>query len=898
MSKIAIVGCQQSGKTVFMASLSDYFRVGQRPNQSSWLIPENQEAHKFTEMRNYEMRVKHEWPDATWNTPTSLKWALHVRNGGVTDVEMLEFGGEVFRAAFRDEGVNAQNREAAETLVSYLIDANFVVVLVAMNELFRDKEDQSIFADDIESTWVTRGLLDFVRKSLHKDVGVLIALTQADLYRKELETLGGSSGVLQKKWPMIYALYSDLPVVAVASVSKTTADGRPAEGYTTEGVLPVMKVYSEYLYGSPVGLIEELDSIASDITAVKKPVDMSQFDQNLAKHKQLLEELKSKVAIVDVLYEEVISRHEVVNSEGRRFLEILAPLLARRVELRMDAKLWNGIRDRFPILGPTIDVYEKDTQERYQELLAENARKAAEEVRRREVEELRIVEAAKRDEERRRQLELDERERLAAADRVRIEKERVNARTRAILMRALIVLAILVVIGWGLENWQDSARARRVAELEKQREFERERSERIERENTVKLAEVRKAEAAQKALEEKNRADEIARKRLEEENRRSELELRRQEAVQKEEAERQRLIDLENEKKRLELARQKAEEERALEEERRKRIAEENRKRQIEIAHEETLRKAEEEKQRKIAEEQERQRQEALRIERERQAAEERIRKETAEKASAANLFKRLIDSLNEGVASRVSELLTEMHGKEGFLSDSDKKRLDVVCASAEALKSASAGDEESQLKIASTYYFGNAVIKKNLPLAYSWYLKAAEAGNMVAQYKVGEMLILGDGIAEDVTRAYSYFEKAAAQNSPRALFVVAEMLRMGKGVEKDQKAANRYYERAAILGNADAQMAWSKRLRNGDGMFFSDKKAAAEWLWKAAKSGNGEACYIVGCKYYTGSDGYEFSLANAYKMLKTAKEAGFEGKDLDRKIKACEQVIMEKTGK
>lgn len=493
---------------------------------------------------------------------------------------------------------------------------------------------------------------------------------------------------------------------------------------------------------------------------------------------------------------------------------------------------------------------------------------------------------------------MDEKERLAVADRVRIEKERVRARTRAILMRALIALAVLVVIGWGLENWLDSARAGRVAELEKQREFERERSERIERENAVKLAEVRKAEAAQKTLEEKNRADEIARKSLEEENRRNELELRRQEAVQKEEAERQRSINLENEKKRLELERQKAEEERALEEERRKRIAEENRKRQIEITREETLRKAEEEKQRKIAEEQERQRQEALRVERERQTAEERIRKETAEKASAAKLFKRLIDSLNEGVDSRVSELLTEMHGKEGFLSDSDMKRLDIVCASAEALKRASAGDEESQLKIASTYYFGNAVVKKNLPLAYSWYLKAAEAGNMVAQYKVGEMLILGEGIAEDVTRAYSYFEKAAGQNSPRAMFVVAEMLRMGKGVEKDQKAANRYYERAAILGNADAQMAWSKRLRTGDGMFFSDKKAAAEWLWKAAKSGNGEACYIVGCKYYTGSDGYEFSLANAYKMLKTAKEAGFEGKDLDRKIKVCEQVIMEKTGK
>ena len=137
MSKIAVVGCQSSGKTVFMAALSDYFRAGQRSDQSSWLIPENSDAHKFTERRNYEMRVQHVWPDATLENPTSLKWSLRQKNGARTDIEMLEFSGEVFRAAFREEGSSPQHKEAAEKLVSYLIDADFIVVLVGLNELYR-----------------------------------------------------------------------------------------------------------------------------------------------------------------------------------------------------------------------------------------------------------------------------------------------------------------------------------------------------------------------------------------------------------------------------------------------------------------------------------------------------------------------------------------------------------------------------------------------------------------------------------------------------------------------------------------------------------------------------------------------------------------------------------------
>ena len=483
MSKIAIVGCQQSGKTVFMASLSDYFRAGQRENQSSWLIPENADAHKFTEMRNYEMRVKHEWPDATWNAPTSLKWSLHLKNGDTSDVEMLEFGGEVFRAAFKEDGADPQNREAAEKLVSYLIDAKFVVVLVAMKELFRSEDDHVRYVDeDIESTWVTRGLIDFVKKNLPKDVGLLVALTQADLYKKELDEMGGPVGVLKKKWPMIYALYPNLPVVSVASVSKTTADGRPAEGYTTEGVLPVMKAFSEYLYGNPTGLIAELDDIVTAVCSMQKPLAIDVLEQKLGRHARLVEELRNKVTIVDALYDDVITRHTEFNQAASGLLTCLKSLLSCRIEDQQSDKTWSELRERFPTLMPAIAVYQRESREQYADLLARREREAEEERKRREAEELRIAEEAKKDEERKRQLELKEKEQRAAAEDVRIERERSRTASMALAIKVAAVLVILGGLAFAVKVYFDKRTEAELAEKSK-----------IETDNAVKYAEVRKA---------------------------------------------------------------------------------------------------------------------------------------------------------------------------------------------------------------------------------------------------------------------------------------------------------------------------------------------------------------------------------------------------------------------
>ena len=419
--------------------------------------------------------------------------------------------------------------------------------------------------------------------------------------------------------------------------------------------------------------------------------------------------------------------------------------------------------------------------------------------------------------------------------------------------------------------------------------IEQERKTRIESGDSDKLAEVQKAEAARRAFDEKKRAEELAREQ------KKELERKKQESARIAAEEEKRRIAAEDERKRLEAGRKKAEEERKLEEARRKYLEEENRKRQIEIEHEAALRKAEEERRHKLEEEKELERQELALRERERLAEEAKTHKLEDEKANATSLLVRLVSALCEGAVDQSKELIDELKPSIKFLTSDSKKLFDEACAGYSLLCDADSGDENAMMKLSQSYYSGTSVFKSDHSRAYRWYHKAACGGNPQAQFRVGIMLLNGDGVMENASLAHSYLLKSAEMNNPKAQFVVAEMYRIGKGVKKDGKKANQWYKRGAELGNSNCQFAWSKRLENGEGMYFSDKKAAFEWLYRAASSGHGEACYLIGCQYYKGSANLKFSITKAYKMFIKAKDAGFTNKDLQHKLNVCEKLIMEK---
>lgn len=240
MARMAIVGCEASGKTVFMSALTDHFRAADDSDRPC-LVPESSAANRFAAFAQRQLRVLRQWPPATNPGKTvELDWTLRRDGETVGEIRMLEFGGETFRAAFRGEGGEKLRTEAVRDLTDYLSAADIIVVLVSLKDLFRDPGSLSAeeFERDTEALWVTRGLLDFAHKH-RPDARVVIALTQADRYRNELETGGGAERVFAERWPSIRAVAAHCPVVAVASVSATDDEGRPQEGFSTEGVRTV-----------------------------------------------------------------------------------------------------------------------------------------------------------------------------------------------------------------------------------------------------------------------------------------------------------------------------------------------------------------------------------------------------------------------------------------------------------------------------------------------------------------------------------------------------------------------------------------------------------------------------------------------------------------------------------
>lgn len=261
MARIAIVGCEASGKTVFMSALTDFYHN---------LVPENSASNRFAAFAHRQLRTLRQWPPATNPGRTiALEWSLRDSKGEtLANISMLEFGGETFRAAFREDEGSSRRQAAVKELMDYLSAADFVIILVSLKELLRD--DVAVadaeFERSTEALWVTRGLIEFIRERL-PGAGVVIGLTQADRYRDTLAAGGGPAAVFAARWPRIRAVAPDFPVVEIASVSATDADGRPAEGFRTDGILPAMREFARQTCGDPKRLLAELSALREDLDA-------------------------------------------------------------------------------------------------------------------------------------------------------------------------------------------------------------------------------------------------------------------------------------------------------------------------------------------------------------------------------------------------------------------------------------------------------------------------------------------------------------------------------------------------------------------------------------------------------------------------------------------------------
>jgi len=151
----------------------------------------------------------------------------------------------------------------------------------------------------------------------------------------------------------------------------------------------------------------------------------------------------------------------------------------------------------------------------------------------------------------------------------------------------------------------------------------------------------------------------------------------------------------------------------------------------------------------------------------------------------------------------------------------------------------AEAGDAKAQ------FYYGLALERgaqghqgeADRARAVELYKKAAEGGYALAQYRLGVLYQIGQGVPKNLAEARKWFGAASDAGLREAEFNYAIMLETGTGGERDPKEAARLYEIAAGKGVRQAFLPLGILYARGEGV-ERDLVEALKWLILAEKAG------------------------------------------------------------
>jgi S1-C subfamily serine protease len=120
--------------------------------------------------------------------------------------------------------------------------------------------------------------------------------------------------------------------------------------------------------------------------------------------------------------------------------------------------------------------------------------------------------------------------------------------------------------------------------------------------------------------------------------------------------------------------------------------------------------------------------------------------------------------------------------------------------------------------------------------VAYS-YRPSAEAGIAMAQYNLGNALLLGAGVARDEAEAAHWYQAAVERGHAGAAFYLAALTESGRGTAQDWTRARQLFLRAAEAGDVKAAECTGRYYAGVAGTGEVDAAKAALWFEIAARA-------------------------------------------------------------
>ncbi|MBR6066621.1 MAG: SEL1-like repeat protein [Bacteroidales bacterium] len=201
----------------------------------------------------------------------------------------------------------------------------------------------------------------------------------------------------------------------------------------------------------------------------------------------------------------------------------------------------------------------------------------------------------------------------------------------------------------------------------------------------------------------------------------------------------------------------------------------------------------------------------------------------------------------------------------------------------------ADAGDAIAKFNMGNMYYYGKGV-RQNYEKAGEWYKKAreqgkdddqfinwllnnAKQGNSAAQNMLGHMYDDGLGVTQNYEMAVEWYKKSAEQGNAFAQFYLGNHYYNGQGVKQDYAKAVDWYRKAAEQGDADAQYNLGYMYYKGLGV-TQDYEKAGDWFRKPAEQGFPIAQFNLGFMYENGQ-GIKQDYVKAVEWYRKAAEQG-----------------------
>ncbi|HEX3860579.1 MAG TPA: tetratricopeptide repeat protein [Stellaceae bacterium] len=166
--------------------------------------------------------------------------------------------------------------------------------------------------------------------------------------------------------------------------------------------------------------------------------------------------------------------------------------------------------------------------------------------------------------------------------------------------------------------------------------------------------------------------------------------------------------------------------------------------------------------------------------------------------------------------------------------------RSDAAMRATYYLGRAMAGDAGAQYDVGVLYTLGEGVDRDPASAAL-WFRQAAENGNVAAQFNLGVCYDLGLGVPASPTEAVTWYRRAADRKDPRAAYNLAVAYDLGRGIPHDPVAAARWYHQAARQGIVPAMINFAILYEKGEGVQHSLPDAFA-WYWAAGQRGDDAA--------------------------------------------------------